>query len=410
MLLFCYLLLESEVEHTMQRIPGSNLSYKKELGLETFLFPVVFFAFFALFATQMGLENTINTMMNTAYRLLIDTVLYLTAICVIMGAISALLSEFGFVSLANRLLQPLMKPLFGMPGAASLGVVTTFLSDNPAILALAEDNNFRRFFKKYQFPALTNLGTAFGMGLIVCSYMYSLSPAMGKPLGLAVIIGIVGAVIGSLVSTRLMLTFTKKLYGTKEKMVPDCQTMEVPPLNMRPVRSGGIGRRIVGAMLDGGHSGVEMGMAIVPGVLVICTLVMMLINGPSESGAYTGAAYEGIKLLPLVASKLNFILEPLFGFSSPEAVGIPVTALGAAGASLSLAERLVKASLVGPCDIAVFTAMCMCWSGYLSTHTSMMDSLGCKELIGKAIFSHTIGGLCAGIAAHWIFVLVSTLF
>ncbi len=393
----------------MERIPGV-ITYKKELGLETFIFPVVFFGFFALFSTQMGLENTINTMMNTAYRLLIDTVLYLTAICVIMGAVSALLSEFGFVSLANRVLQPLMKPLFGMPGAASLGVVTTFLSDNPAILALAEDNNFRRFFKKYQFPALTNLGTAFGMGLIVCSYMYSLSPAMGKPLGLAVIIGIVGAVIGSLVSTRLMLTFTKKLYGTKEKMVPDCQTMEVPPLNMRPVRSGGIGRRIVGAMLDGGHSGVEMGMAIVPGVLVICTLVMMLINGPSESGAYTGAAYEGIRLLPLVASKFNFILEPLFGFSSPEAVGIPVTALGAAGASLSLAERLVKASLVGPCDIAVFTAMCMCWSGYLSTHTSMMDSLGCKELIGKAIFCHTIGGLCAGISAHWIFVLVSSLF
>lgn len=392
----------------MERIPGV-ITYKKELGLETFVFPVVFFGIFALFSTQMGLENTINTMMNTAYRLLIDTVLYLTAICVIMGAVSAMLSEFGFVSLANRLLQPLMKPLFGMPGAASLGVVTTFLSDNPAILALADDNNFRRFFKKYQFPALTNLGTAFGMGLIVCSYMYSLSPAMGKPLGLAVIIGIVGAVIGSLVSTRLMLTFTKKLYGTKEKMVPDCQTMEVPPLNMRPVRSGGLGRRIVGAMLDGGHSGVEMGLSIVPGVLVICTLVMMLINGPSESGAYTGAAYEGIRLIPLVASKFNFILEPLFGFSSPEAVGIPVTALGAAGASLSLAERLVKASLVGPCDIAVFTAMCMCWSGYLSTHTSMMDSLGCKELIGKAIFSHTIGGLCAGISAHWIFVLVSSL-
>ena len=393
----------------MERIPGV-ITYKKELGLETFLFPVVFFGFFALFATQMGLENTINTMMNTAYRLLIDTVLYLTAICVIMGAVSALLSEFGFVSLANRVLQPLMKPLFGMPGAASLGIVTTFLSDNPAILALADDNNFRRFFRKYQFPALTNLGTAFGMGLIVCSYMYSLSPAMGKPLGLAVIIGIVGAVIGSLISTRLMLTFTKKLYGTTAKMVPDCQTMEIPPLNMRPVRAGGLGRRIIGAMLDGGHSGVEMGLSIVPGVLVICTLVMMLINGPSESGAYTGAAYEGIKLLPLVASKFNFILEPLFGFSSPEAVGIPVTALGAAGASLSLAERLVKASLVGPCDIAVFTAMCMCWSGYLSTHTSMMDSLGCKELIGKAIFSHTIGGLCAGISAHWIFVLVSTLF
>jgi hypothetical protein len=49
----------------------------------------------------------------------------------------------------------------------------------------------------------------------------------------------------------------------------------------------------------------------------------------------------------------------------------------------------------------------MCWSGYLSTHASMMDSLECKPLIGKAILSHTAGGLCAGIAAHWLFVLFS---
>ena len=113
-----------------------GISYTKELGVETFLFPVIFIGIFILFASQMGLANALNTMMNTAYRLLIDTVLYITAICVLMGAISALLSEFGFVSLINRLLQPLMKPIFGLPGAAALGVVSTFLSDNPAILAL----------------------------------------------------------------------------------------------------------------------------------------------------------------------------------------------------------------------------------------------------------------------------------
>ena len=95
---------------------------KKELSLETFLFPVVFTAFFALFVTRMGLANTLNTMMKTAYQLLLDTVLYITAVCVIMGALSALLSEFGFVSLANRLLQPLMRPVYGLPGAAALGV------------------------------------------------------------------------------------------------------------------------------------------------------------------------------------------------------------------------------------------------------------------------------------------------
>ena len=58
-------------------------------------------------------------------------------------------------------------------------------------------------------------------------------------------------------------------------------------------------------------------------------------------------------------------------------------------------------------DIAVFTAICMCWSGYLSTHVSMMDALHCNRFTGKAILCHTIGGLCAGIAAHWLFQLVA---
>ena len=40
----------------------------------------------------------------------------------------------------------------------------------------------------------------------------------------------------------------------------------------------------------------------------------------------------------------------------------------------------------------------------------MMDSLHCKDLIGKAILSHTIGGLAAGVAAHWLFVLISAVF
>lgn len=381
--------------------------YKKELGVETFVFPVIFVGFFALFAVKMGLANALNTMMNTAYRLLIDTVLYITAVCVIMGAISALLSEFGFVSLANRLLQPLMNPIYGLPGAAALGVVTTFLSDNPAVLALAEDQHFRHFFKKYQFPALTNIGTAFGMGLIVCTYMYSLSPAMGRPLGGAVLIGLLGAVIGSIVSTRIMLVFTKKYFGAEAEEPSSLAGAAEIPVNMRPIRQGGLGTRIINAILEGGHSGVKMGVSIVPGVLVICTVVMMLISGPSESGEYTGAAYEGIRLLPTLANKIDFILNPLFGFSSPEAIGIPVTALGAAGAAMSLTTSLVSRGLLQPGDIAVFTAMCMCWSGYLSTHASMMDSLGCKDLIGKAILSHTIGGLCAGISAHWLYVLIS---
>ena len=39
----------------------------------------------------------------------------------------------------------------------------------------------------------------------------------------------------------------------------------------------------------------------------------------------------------------------------------------------------------------------------------MMDSLGYSKMTGKAIISHTIGGLCAGVAAHWIYMLISML-
>ena len=53
------------------------------------------------------------------------------------------------------------------------------------------------------------------------------------------------------------------------------------------------------------------------------------------------------------------------------------------------------------------TAMCMCMSGYLSTHVAMMDSLGCKKLTGKAILSHTIGGVLAGVFAHLLYSLIA---
>lgn len=60
-----------------------------------------------------------------------------------------------------------MRPLFNLPGVASLGAVMTFLSDNPAIISLSRDKRFSQYFKKYQFISLTNFGTAFGMGLLV---------------------------------------------------------------------------------------------------------------------------------------------------------------------------------------------------------------------------------------------------
>lgn len=383
--------------------------------VEPLVFSVCLLGFFSLFAIPMGMANMLNTMMETAYDLLVKTCFYLTAICVLTGALSALLAEFGVVGVVNRLLSSLLKPLYGLPGAASLGVVTTFLSDNPAILTLANDRGFRKYFKKYQLPALTNLGTAFGMGLIICTFMISLQgkSATGESYALPVLVGLIGAVVGSIVSVRIMLHFTKKLYGTEEPALRTASDTTVASAATAAVErpKQALSSRFLNAMLNGGKSGIKMGAAIVPGVLIICTLVMMLTNGPdAETGQYTGAAYEGIRLLPWIADKCEFFLKPLFGFSSGEAIAVPVTALGAAGAAIGLVDGLLAKGLIHANDIAVFTAMCMCWSGYLSTHVSMMNSLKSNELIGRAIFSHTIGGLCAGISANWLYVVLNYFF
>lgn len=394
------------MKQAVGEIPVVQQATKKKRPLagssRSLVFLVVFFLLFALFVVPMGLANTLNTLMNTAYRLLVDTTLYIMAIAVLAGAISALLSEFGVIELLNRLLSPLMKPLFGMPGAAALGIVTTYLSDNPAILTLADDQQYRRYFKAYQIPALTNLGTAFGMGLIVTTFMLGLGDSAGPHIALAALCGNLGAVIGSILSTRLMLRSTAKVMGRE---APAGMPAETAPRTAAGTAESSGGMRVMSALMEGGRKGVELGLGIIPGVLVICTLVMMLTNGAPADGVYTGGAYEGIALLPAIADKLDFLLKPLFGFSSAADIAVPVTALGSAGAALGVVPTLVQSGQANCNDIAVFTAMCMCWSGYLSTHVSMMDVLGCTHFTGKALLSHTLGGLLAGVAAHWLFVL-----
>ena len=382
---------------------------KKAVGIEVFIFLAIFLGFFILIGCEMGVTNMFNTMMNTAYQLLLDTVFYIMAIAVLAGAISALFSEFGVIALLNKLLSRVVKGIYGLPGASAVGVFTTYLSDNPAILTLAHDNSFRRYFKKYQLPALTNIGTSFGMGLIITTFMAGLKSPTGENFALAVLIGNLGAVVGSIVSTRLMLRHTAKIYG---KDAP-CDALDeedtIDIHHYRNVRQGSSTKRFMDALLEGGKNGVEMGMGIIPGVLLICTLVLMLTNSAPASG-YTGAAYEGIGLLPWIGSKLSFLLQPLFGFSNPEAIAVPITALGAAGAAIGIVERLIADCLANAHDVAVFTAMCMCWSGYLSTHVAMMDSLKCGYLTGAAILFHTIGGLCAGVFANWAYTLITIIF
>lgn len=392
----------------MENKSNSKSRLKKAVSIEGFICLIVFILFFTVLAMKMGFINSINTLLNTAYDLLINTVFYIMAIAVVAGAIANILTEFGVIALANKALSPLMKPIFGLPGASSIAVFTTYLSDNPAVLTLADDKRFRRYFKKYQLPALTNIGTSFGMGMIVTVFMMGLPNPNNGNFILAAIIGNLGAIIGSIVSVRLMLMRTKKIFGTSEEAA-DSDELSYNILEYREVREGSIGERLLNSMLEGGASGVKVGFDIIPGVLIICSIVMILTNTVPETGVYTGAAYEGIGFLPWIGEKISFITKPLFGFTSSTAISVPITALGAAGAAIGLVPTMILQGLANAHDVAVFTAMCMCWSGYLSTHVAMMDGLNFRELTGTAILCHTIGGICAGIAANLIFKLITIL-
>lgn len=366
---------------------------------EALVFLAIFFLVFGYMGGVMGLPNMLNTLMNTAYSLLIETVLYIMAITVLSGALGKLLTEFGVVRLIEVMLRPLMKPLFNLPGVAALGGILTFLSDNPAIIALAKDKNFSRYFKKYQLISLTNFGTAYGMGLVVIVFM------TGRGFLSAALIGLAGAVIGSIISTRLMQRSILKVYPRfKHEQVGEGDEEKI---SFRT--EGSIFLRTLNAVLDGGKTGVELGVAIIPGVLIISTFVMMITFGPSQSGEYTGKAYEGVALLPLLAGKINIVFDALFGFKNPALIAFPITSLGAVGAALGLVPKFQADGLIDGNAIAVFTAIGMCWSGFLSTHTAMLDSLKYRDLTSKAIIAHTIGGFLAGVVAHWLYVLISIL-
>ena len=345
----------------------------------------------------MGVSQMLNTIMNTAHDLLLNTVFYLMGVTVITGAIGKIFIEFGVVNLLEKILRPMMRPIFNLPGVASLGAVMTFLSDNPAIISLSQDKRFRQYFKKYQFISLTNFGTAFGMGLLVIVFM------MGQGFFAEPMIGFVGAMVGCVVSTRLMQRSVIKAYPNFAHEIACDEEIEETQEEHKEEKSLFI--RILNSLLDGGRTGVEVGMTIIPGVLIISTFVMILTFGTSAEGTYTGAAYEGVELLPWLAGKINFVFEWLFGFTDPHLVAFPITALGAVGAALSLVPSFLANGWADGNAIAVFTAIGMCWSGYLSTHTAMLDSLGYRELTSKAIVAHTIGGLAAATTAHWLYML-----
>ena len=408
-----------------QNTKRSPLSQKLRKALSPILCLLAVIGLFTYLAWVMGLANALNTIMNTAHDLLLNTVFYLMGICVITSAIGRLFVDFGVVTLLEKLLRPLMRPLFNLPGVASLGAAMTFLSDNPAIISLAKDPQFKRYFRKYEYISLTNFGTAFGMGLLVMVFM------VGHGFIAAPLVGLCGAFCGCIVSTRLMQRFILKQYPHYKEEQAQEPPQQDPPLpslqregenklpssietNLSPslCREGRGGSstflRILNALLDGGKAGVEVGIAIIPGVLIISTLVMVLTFGAGADG-YDGAAYQGTALLPWLAGKISFVFDWLFGLQDPHLVAFPITALGAVGAALGLIPSFMEQGWIDGNAIAVFTAIGMCWSGFLSTHTAMLDSIGYRQLTSKAILAHTIGGLAAAFAAHWLFVQVSML-
>ena len=374
----------------------------KAITAESIVSLILVSVLFVAFASQMGLAHMFKTMMSTAHDLILNTVLFLMGVIILAGAATSLFSEFGIVSIANRILSPLMRPLFGLPGATSVGVVATYLSDNPAIMPLSADRGFLKYFRKWQITTLVNLGTVFGMGLIVTTYMLA-QTAAGPGLGKAVLLGNIAAILGGVISVRAMGYFGRRKYGT-EAHVMTAEDEGYDILRYREVRQGNIAQRALKSLLDGGVHGVQTGLDIMPGIVIICTLVMMLAYG-SKDGIYTGGAYEGIAFFPWLGGKLSFLIEPLFGFTHPEAIAFPVTSLGSVGAALAMVPRFLETGIIGAKEICVFTAIGICSAGFLSTHVGMMDGIKERDLTNLAIATHFVGAVAAGILGHALFLI-----
>lgn len=375
---------------------------KKAISTETFVFIGISLAILIYLANKMGVGIMFSVMMKTAHDLVLNTTLYIMAVAVLAGGAAGLMSEFGVIALINKIISPIMRPLFGLPGAASLGAVTTYLSDNPAILSLIKDKEFIKYFTKSESVALINLANTFGMGLIVTSYCLGL----GNEYIPAIIIGNIAAILGGIFSIRGILRIAKKEYEEDDTNV---KSANLESFEYRKVREGSVGQRVLDSMLEGGKNGVELGLSIIPGVVIVCTIVMILTFGPSDvvNGVpvYEGVAGEGIGLLPKLGEKISFILDPMFGFKSTEALALPITSLGAVGAAMGMAKGLLEKGLMNAHDIAVFSAMGICWAGFLSVQVGQMDAIDARKLIGKSMLVHFIGGLIAGVLANYMYVI-----
>jgi len=364
---------------------------------EAVVFLALFLTLFGTLAAHMGLRNLVATATNTAHHLLLNTVFYIMAVTVLSGAFGSLLTEFGVVRLLQRVLSPLMRPLFNLPGVAALAALITFLSDNPAVVSLTSDRHYRAYFSSSELVALMNLGATFGMGLIVLTYIY------GKNYYLAGSIGLFAALCGGIVSTRLAGLAARRA-------IPDRPTDATAQTDTAypDTAAGSAAMRALNSILDGGRKGVETGLAMIPGVLVITTLIMLVTFGPHDPArGYQGLAFEGVPLLTALAKHCGWLLRLLFGFSHPEAVAFPVTSLGSVAGALSMIPTLAARGSITENDVAVFSAIGICWSGFVSTHPSMLDAIGCRNLTVTSMSIHFFAGIAAGVVAHYTYFVIS---
>lgn len=382
---------------------------RKDVSKGTFfclLFVVVISVYLGM---TMGIGNMFGVIMNTAFDLLLNTAFYIMAIAVLAGAVSSVFSEFGVTALLNKVLRPVMRLLYGLPGASALGAVTCYFSDNPAIVPVAKEPGYAKYFKMHEWATMVNFGTVFGMGIIITGGILALGPQYG----ISVAIGTVCAFLGGAVGVRWLMHFTKKMYGADTPVPNELLDSEIEEVEegYRVIREGTAFERAMNATFDGGKAGVELGLSIIPGILIFTTFVMILTNGPAgDNGQYLGVAYEGVGLLTYLADLAEPVLTPLFGFANNKVISLPLTSLGACGASIAGAKTLAEAGLLNAHDMCVYFAIAYCWAGFLSTHASMSDSLGTRKLIPKALLTHLVAGLVAGVIANYAFTLIAMIF
>ncbi|MGL5328392.1 MAG: nucleoside recognition domain-containing protein [Peptostreptococcaceae bacterium] len=240
-------------EKTLSDHQEETFEIRKEVSKGTY-FCIIFFTIIGIyFESVMGIGTMFSVIMKTAHDLLLNTAFYIMGVAVLAGALSSVFSEFGVTALINKLISPIMKPIFGLPGASSLGAITCYFSDNPAIIPIAKDPAYAKYFKKYQWATMVNFGTTFGMGIIISGGILGIEAGKYAP---SVVIGTICAIIGGIISNRLLMRYAKKLYGADAEVSEeylDAAIVHVKP-GYRKIRSGTPFQRGLNATFDGGKA------------------------------------------------------------------------------------------------------------------------------------------------------------